>query len=448
MRLIRSYQNSTHSLNLIITDAASRALTYPELIKFYRWDPCKHRWIKRKQKRQFPTIGRLTQAFPKDIERFYLRLLLQHVTGPTSFEDIRTFTGILYNTFADAARARGLAENDSEWDDCLKEGSFSKMPSQLRTLFVVILVFCNPNNSNALWEKHKRSLGENFIHNGDSNWEQSTLTEIQILLTPQGLTLSDFGLPLIKQSALSNVLFSDKPLSEEERRKLGNQSWKMQDNLNMEQCLAFATINAAFHRGNGGVFFLDGPAGTGKTFIYNLLLDEIRSRGKFAIAVASSGVAAILLSGGTTAHSRFKIPLEEPGVKSCSIKKQSAAAAFIKQAAIIVWDEAPMLHRDCFDAVSRLLQDLMDSTEPFGGILTVLGGDLRQTLPVIPKGSRDDVLDALFFNSDACRNIEVLKLTVNMRAVDASTEYCEWLLKVGEDRLDQYLIILCCLFSY
>ena len=71
---------------------------------------------------------------------------------------------IVYNSFADAARARGLAENDSEWDDCLNEGSLSKMPSQLRTLFVVILVFCTPNNSNALWEKYKRDLGENFIN--------------------------------------------------------------------------------------------------------------------------------------------------------------------------------------------------------------------------------------------------------------------------------------------
>ena len=70
--------------------------------------------------------------------------------GPTSFEDIRTVNGKEYTTFADAARARGLAENDSEWDDCLNEGSLFKMPSQLRTLFVVLLVFCTPNNSNAL----------------------------------------------------------------------------------------------------------------------------------------------------------------------------------------------------------------------------------------------------------------------------------------------------------
>ena len=48
---------------------------------------------------------------------------------------------------------------------------------------------------------------------------------------------------------------------------------------------------------------------TGKTFVYSLLLDTIRSRGDIAIAVASSGLAALLMPGGRTAHSRFGIPI-------------------------------------------------------------------------------------------------------------------------------------------
>jgi hypothetical protein len=56
-------------------------------------------------------------------------------------------------------------------------------------------------------------------------------------------------------------------------------------------------------------FFLDAPGGTGKTFLINLLLAQIRSSGKVALAVALSGIAATLLSGGRTAHSTFKLPL-------------------------------------------------------------------------------------------------------------------------------------------
>ena len=60
---------------------------------------------------------------------------------------------------------------------------------------------------------------------------------------------------------------------------------------------------------NQSVFFVDGPGGYGKTFLFNIILAYVRSQKKIAIAVASSGIAALLLNGGRTAHSKFKIPL-------------------------------------------------------------------------------------------------------------------------------------------
>ena len=40
----------------------------------------------------------------------------------------------------------------------------------------------------------------------------------------------------------------------------------------------------------GGFFFLDAPGGTGKTFVTNLLLAEVRQKKGIALAVASSGI--------------------------------------------------------------------------------------------------------------------------------------------------------------
>ncbi len=54
---------------------------------------------------------------------------------------------------------------------------------------------------------------------------------------------------------------------------------------------------------------IDGPGGTGKTFLYNLLLGRVCCEGHVALVVASSGIVALLLDGGRTAHSRFKIPV-------------------------------------------------------------------------------------------------------------------------------------------
>lgn len=80
--------------------------------------------------------------------------------------------------------------------------------------------------------------------------------------------------------------------------------------------------------GNGGLFFLEAPGGTGKTFQISLILADIRDQSAIALALASTGIAATLLEGGRTAHSALKLPInlqinENP---VCNISKQSAMA--------------------------------------------------------------------------------------------------------------------------
>jgi hypothetical protein len=67
---------------------------------------------------------------PSEGERFYLRMLLCHVKGPTSFRDLKTVENVEYATFKDSAIARGLLENDREWDHCLEESSSVSSPKQ------------------------------------------------------------------------------------------------------------------------------------------------------------------------------------------------------------------------------------------------------------------------------------------------------------------------------
>ena len=58
------------------------------------------------------------------------------------------------------------------------------------------------------------------------------------------------------------------------------------------------------------MLFLDASSGTGKTFLINIILTKLRSEDKIALATASSGIPATLLTGGHTLHSTFKIPLD------------------------------------------------------------------------------------------------------------------------------------------
>jgi ATP-dependent DNA helicase PIF1 len=57
------------------------------------------------------------------------------------------------------------------------------------------------------------------------------------------------------------------------------------------------------------LFFVDGPGGTGNTFLYRALLAKLHSQDKLVVATATSRVAVAIMPGGMTTHSCFKIPL-------------------------------------------------------------------------------------------------------------------------------------------
>src|SRR5258708_19502753 len=76
-------------------------------------------------------------------------------------------------------------------------------------------------------------------------------------------------------------------------------------NLNPDQDSAFNKIMAAITSSTGEIFFLHGPGGTVKTYLYNTLCYRLRSQGKIVLCVASSGIALLLLNGGLTPPSRL-----------------------------------------------------------------------------------------------------------------------------------------------
>ena len=98
------------------------------------------------------------------------------------------------------------------------------------------------------------------------------------------------------------------------------------------------------------------------------------------------------MQGGRTAHSRFKIPIPVMEDSTCSIPVQSALAKLIRKADLIIWDEIFSCHRYNLECVERSLRDLMNTKELFGGKVILLGGDPRQTLPVVKRGSRAQIV--------------------------------------------------------
>jgi len=84
----------------------------------------------------------------------------------------------------------------------------------------------------------------------------------------------------------------------------------VEDRFNDDQHRAYKTILNAITNKEGKLFFVYGSGGTGKTFVWTMLLSRLRGQGKIVLVVASSRIASLLLLGGRTAHSRFKIPID------------------------------------------------------------------------------------------------------------------------------------------
>jgi len=98
----------------------------------------------------------------------------------------------------------------------------------------------------------------------------------------------------------------------------------------------------------------------------------------------------MLLPGGRTVHSRFKLPLILTDTSVSSLKVNSKEASTIRKSKLINinWDEAPMASACALMVVNRLLKDIMENNVFFAGKIIVLGGDFRQVLPVVPHVSR------------------------------------------------------------
>ncbi|CAH1427111.1 unnamed protein product [Lactuca virosa] len=315
-------------------DIRAREYKYIDFPKKFTWDPKSRPWNHRKLGLM---RGRLVSANPAEGERYYLRLLLLHISGPTCFEDLYTVNNIKYPTFRKAALERGLIESDDDLSQCLTDASLFQFLNALRRLFATILSFCEPGDVRKLWHEHYNGLSEDYRRQYGSveRVQNMVLTEIMVFLQSMGDRIDDFDLPKINQNVdLEFGVFRE--VQEECSIVLEPEHLQARDSLNPEQKFAYDEIMRHVHNDIPGVFFIDGPSGTGKIFLYKALLSNIRSCGHIALATASSGVAANNMPGGRTAHSRFKIPFNLENNSVCKISRQSGTAQLLRTAKVII----------------------------------------------------------------------------------------------------------------
>nr|XP_029145225.1 uncharacterized protein LOC112718243 [Arachis hypogaea] len=392
-------------------------------------------------------------------------LLLNCVRGPTCYEDIRTIDGVVYSSFKDACYARGLLDDDKEYVEAIVEASYWGSGTYLRNLFATLLFSNSMDRPEHVWEETWTLLCDDILHRQrrlldnqeliltEAEIKDLTLMEIENILNKYNKSLKDFPpMPMPDTNQCNNLLYPNgmnRLICDElryDRQKLAAEHVTYLGLLTDEQKEVYNKVITAVQTGKGGVFFLYGYGGTGKTFVWKTLASALRSRSHIVLTVASSGIASLLLPGGRTAHSRFAIPLNIDEFSTCNIKQGSALAELLIKTKLIIWDEAPMVNRFCIEALDRTMRDILrfnnkDSLEqPFGGKTIVFGGDFRQILPVIPKGSRQEIVNATINSSYLWDDCKLLTLSKNMRLKSSDLnsrsselkEFADWILSIGD----------------
>ena len=322
-------------------------------------------------------------------------------------------------------------EDDQEWDRALADAVALLMPRQCRQLFVTILTHCQPSEPHVLWERYKTFLSEDFArHQSVDVAIECALADIEKRLSESGMSCMDRGLP-----APNLNIVADSDIDHVDDAAIASRNMAM---LNEDQeKIVNEILNEALNGDNDkpNIHYLDGPAGTGKTMVFNTLISVLKSQNVPVAACAWTGIASILLRTGVTVHNLFKLPVPILDTSSCRISPASPYADFLKSLKLIVIDEASMIPNDATHAIDRALRDIMDNDIPFGGKLILFGGDFRQVLPVVVRGTATKILEKCLKRSHLWPVFKIHNLTKNMRALVEEREFSKWLLQMGNGNL-------------
>jgi hypothetical protein len=359
-------------------DHDARNLLYTDLPEYYWWNNTLKRWIKRHNRNI--AVGRTYAVSPRNIELYALRLLLNVVRGAVSWRCLLHYDGFIHGNFQEACRARGLLRDDSSAVEAFTEiVQHSVSAPSIRQQFADFLLHVQidaPINffNTFVGDMCDGEMSESSIRNA--------LIDIDAHLRQMHSSLAVFGFDHIA-SPLLVIESENRHISEYQK-----QYEELYSICTLEQKQAVQNvIDTALlpqHERNNNVFIVQGGAGTGKTLWVNCISAALRVHHKSIKCIASSGLAASLISGAQTAHSALGIPV--PTLDSSFCRLDPNQRQYFRNVDVIIWDEMSMIGVLTADCVDKSLQDVRNCNLPFGGIIMIFVGDFKQLSPVIRRG--------------------------------------------------------------
>ncbi|XP_022024354.1 uncharacterized protein LOC110924672 [Helianthus annuus] len=238
------------------TNEDARKLTYVEFPSKFVWilkDRC---WQIRKS---YQCVGRIHSVCPALGEPYFLRILLNKVKGPRSFEEIRTVNGQLFPTFRDACYAIGLLDDDNEYVEAIKEASFEGHDGYLRALLATLLLSNTLSRPEFVWENTWKYLADDILGLVLPEYQIKNLTLLKIenYLISNGSSLRRFvTMPYPEDDSLCDA--SNRLINEELSHDLDEvqaEFNRLHQSLTDEQQAVFDEIMEAVVGRKGGLFF-------------------------------------------------------------------------------------------------------------------------------------------------------------------------------------------------
>ena len=131
----------------------------------------------------------------------------------------------------------------------------------------------------------------------------------------------------------------------------------------------------------------------------------------------------------------FKLPVPILENSTCNVPHNCQHAQVLREASLFILDEASMISLPAFNAIDRLMRDITGFDVPFGGKVFLFGGDFRQTLPIVKRGTPTQIIENCILRSPIWQNVVRLQLTINRRVRPDQQDFADWLLRLGDGAL-------------
>lgn len=120
----------------------ARGLTYNKFVSKFVYVKKTREWKPKKK------------GYTTTYELYYLRMMVTHVRRPRSYDEIKTFNNVKFDSFRDACFTMGFIGDNKEFIVAIEEASHWGSGHYLRLLFVHMLLSSSMNRPTYVWKRN------------------------------------------------------------------------------------------------------------------------------------------------------------------------------------------------------------------------------------------------------------------------------------------------------